>query len=66
MEGEGLLLVLWSAIIGDDKGGTLLRWSGGHTVTRREHQHHCYCSVVRGCWDGNHKRMCLAFRILLR
>ena len=54
MEGEGLLLVLCSAIIGNDNGGALLRWSGGPTVTRREHQCHCNCSVVRGCWDGNH------------
>ena len=54
MEGEGLLLVLWSAIIGDHNDGALLRRS---STARLEHQHHCYCSVVRGCWDGNHKHV---------
>ena len=41
--------------IGDDNGGTLLRWCGCTTVAREEHQYHCYCSVVRGCWNGNNK-----------
>ena len=50
MEGEGLLMVVCGAIIGNDNGGTLLSWSWGTTATRWEHQRHCHCSIISGCW----------------
>ena len=52
-KGERLILVLGCVIIGDDNGGALLKWSGCATVAREEHQCHCYCSVIRGCWAGD-------------
>ena len=53
---EGLILILWSAIVGNDNSGALVRRSGGTTAARGEYQCHCYCCVVRGCCMGTLKK----------